>query len=110
MSKPDPVTNTVDQINHATLTYAPAVIAGVQAAEVSGASGSNKKQAVLDGILAGAKLGENMPIPQVAAISGMIDMFVTIFNSLGLFKKSSPVPKPPVPVPQSTTAAATGAK
>ena len=79
------VTSTVTQIDNQTLQYAPTVLAGIQAAELSSASGENKKQAVLAGILAGAKVGETIPVPQVAAISGMIDLFVSIFNALGLF-------------------------
>lgn len=81
------ITSTVTQIDNQVLTYVPAVLAGVQAAEQSGASGQSKKQAVLDGVLAGAKAGESVQIPQVAAISGLIDLIVSIFNALGVFKK-----------------------
>lgn len=86
------IISTVTQIDTQTLQYAPAVLAAIQAAELSGQSGSNKKQAVLDGVLKGAQVAENIPIPQVQAIAGMVDMFVSIFNSLGIFKKSNPVP------------------
>ena len=78
---------TIDAINAATLRYVPVVIAGVHAAEVSGSAGKAKKQAVMDGILAGAKAGEQIAQPQVRAIAGMIDLFVSIFNALGVFKK-----------------------
>lgn len=81
--------STVTDINNTAIQFAPAVMGGIQAAELSGASGENKKQAVLDGIIAGARAGESIPIPQVEAISGMIDLFVSIFNSLGLFKKKT---------------------
>ncbi len=80
------IVSTVNQIDTETLAYAPTAIAGILAAEQTAASGGSKKQAVIDGILAGAKVGETVPIPQVAAISGMIDLFVSIFNALGLFR------------------------
>lgn len=80
----------VGAISTATLTYVPTVLAGIQAAEQSSAAGADKKQAVLDGILAGAKIGETIPVPQVAAISGLIDLFVSIFNALGLFHHKAP--------------------
>lgn len=83
------VTSTVNAIDAQALQYAPAAIAGIHAAELSSASGANKKQAVIDGILAGAKIGETVPVPQVAAISAMIDLFVSIFNALGIFKKKA---------------------
>ena len=87
------VQSTVTDITTQTMNFAPAVIGGIQAAEAAGASGENKKQAVIDGILAGAKAAENIPVPQVAAIAGMIDLAVSIFNSLGRFKHA------PAPVP-----------
>ena len=86
------VQSTVADITAQTMNFAPAVIGGIHAAEVSGASGADKKQAVIDGILAGAKAAENIPIPQVSAIAGMIDLFVSIFNSLGLFKHKPSTP------------------
>jgi hypothetical protein len=89
------VVSTVNQIDFATVQFAPAVLSGIQAAEQSSHSGENKKQAVLDGILAGAKAGENIPIPAVAAISGMIDLFVSIFNALGLFHHMPAAPTAP---------------
>lgn len=83
--------NTVNQIDTQTLQYAPTVMAGIVAAQQSSADGATKKQAVIDGILAGAKAGETIPVPQVAAISGMIDLFVSIFKALGIFgKKKTP--------------------
>lgn len=82
--------STVTQIETQTLTYAPAAIAGIQAAEaggqIVGAAGPSKLSAVLSGIAAGAQVGEAIPVPQVAAISGMINLFVSIFNALGIFK------------------------
>lgn len=80
------VVTTVDQIDAQTLTYIPAVIAGMHAAEQSTAAGATKKQAVLDAIQAGAQAGESVQAPQVAAIAGMIDMFASIFKALGVFR------------------------
>jgi len=80
------IESTVNQINTQTLQYAPAAMAGIMAAEQSTASGESKLQAVLDGIQAGAHAGEQIPQPQVAAIAGMINLFVSIFNALGVFK------------------------
>lgn len=94
MSSPAPATGvvaTVNQITSQVTSFAPAVITGVQAAEQSSASGQNKKAAVLAGIQAGAAAGEAIPIPQVAAISALVDLVVSIFNGLGLFQhKSTP--------------------
>ena len=84
------VVNTVTQIDSQIMAYTPAVMAGVTAAEASSQSGSNKKQAVLSAIQAGTKVGETIPVPQVAAISGLIDLVVSIFNALGIFKHSLP--------------------
>lgn len=76
----------VSMIDTQVATYAPAVIAGVQAAEHSGASGNDKKQAVIDAVLAGSQAAEGAPVPQVAAIAGLVNLVVSIFNSLGIFK------------------------
>jgi hypothetical protein len=76
------ITATINQIDTATLQYAPMAIGGIIAAQTSAAGGSTKKAAVLNGILAGAKIGEMVPVPQVAAISTMIDLFVSIFKAL----------------------------
>lgn len=79
----------ITSISQQVATYTPAVIAGVQAAEVSGASGSAKLQAVLDGIQAGSAAAELIPIPQVEAIAALVNLVVSIFNSLGIFKHNS---------------------
>ena len=84
----------VTQITNETLQFAPAVLAGVQAAELAtGASGQTKHQAVLNGVLQGIQVGSGAlaqsSTGQVAAISGLINLFVSIFNSLGLFKHTT---------------------
>lgn len=92
MSSPAPTSGVVTAVNNITsqmVTYAPAVLAGVQVAEQSTASGSDKKSAVLGGILAGAKIEEASTNPAVASISALIDLTVSILNSLGVFGHKS---------------------
>lgn len=87
----------VTTITNETLQYAPAVIAGIQAAETAAqqtaATGAQKHDAVLNGVLAGIQVGSGALAQsgtgQVAAISGLINLFVSIFNSLNLFKHST---------------------
>ncbi len=89
----------VTQITAGTLQYAPAVIAGIQAAEAAAqqtaATGAQKHDAVLNGILQGIQVGSGalaQGTGQVAAISGLINLFVSIFNGLNLFHHSIPAP------------------
>lgn len=83
-------TSTVNTITSDVASFTPAVLAGVQAAEQSTASGADKKQAVLNAIQAGSAEGTKIAIPQVAAISGLIDLVVSIFNALGVFSHKTP--------------------
>lgn len=76
---------TISAITTQTLTYAPAVIAGVQAAETTGASGTSKLQAVVNGVLAGSQALEGAPNPDVAGIAALVNLFVSIFNATGIF-------------------------
>lgn len=46
----------------------------------------NQVAAFAPAIQAGSELGENVPVPQVAAISGLINLVVSIFNALGIFR------------------------
>ncbi len=85
MSTADPVVSTVNDITSQIVTYTPAVAAAVQAAEMTGASGQSKKQAVLNAIQAGSQLAAGVPQPQVAAISSLVNLVVSIFNALGVF-------------------------
>ncbi len=82
--------STIQAINNDTIAYAPAVIAGIQAAEatgsITGATGPQKAQAVIDGVLAGSQALENSKNANVAGIAALVDLFVSIFNSLGVFK------------------------
>lgn len=77
--------STISAITTQTLTYAPAVIAGVQAAETTGASGTSKLQAVVNGVLAGSQALEGAPNPDVAGIAALVNLFVSIFNATGIF-------------------------
>lgn len=87
--------NTINAINSQTLQYAPAVLAGIQAAEAIAptASGSSKQAAVVQSVLAGVEVGsgalESSPNPTVSAVAQLVNLFVAIFNSLGIFKKSA---------------------
>lgn len=84
-SNQQPLNPTIAAITSNTLSYAPAVVAGVQAAEITGASGATKQQAVINGILAGSQALEIAPNPNVAAIAALINLFVSIFNATGIF-------------------------
>lgn len=82
----DVVTTTANEITGQVLAYAPLVVAGMHAAEQSSMDGESKKQAVLDGIAVASQVMIALPVPQMQAIGGMINMFATIFNALGVFK------------------------
>lgn len=81
---------TVNDITNQIVAYTPAVIAGVQAAEVTGVSGASKLQAVIAGIQEGSQIAEGIPVPAVSAIAGLVNLVVSIFNAVGLFKHSTP--------------------
>jgi hypothetical protein len=70
----------------------PYVLAGVSAVEqVAGAMpGAAKKQIILDSILTGAKVGEQVPVPQVAAVSTLVDAVVSALNASGVFTHRAP--------------------
>ncbi len=89
---------TVAQINQQTLTYLPAALAGIQAAELAApnAPGASKLDAVLAGIAAASQTAEAIPIPQVQGIAALVNLSVMIFNMLGAFRHRSPLA--PVPV------------
>jgi flagellar biosynthesis protein FliQ len=84
--------STVNTITNETLTYAPAVLAGVQVAETTGASGSSKLQAVVNGVLAASQAGEAVPNATVAGISALVNLVVSIFNATGIFSHKAAAP------------------
>lgn len=87
----------VTTITNETLQYAPAVIAGIQAAELTGATGQSKQAAVVSSVLNGVEVGsgvlESSPNPTVAGVALLVNMFVSIFKALnfGPFKQSPAV-------------------
>lgn len=88
-------TAAINTITTNTLQYAPAVLAGIQAAEAvaPSASGSSKQVAVVSSVLQGIEVGsgalESSPNPTVASVALLVNLFVSIFNSLGIFKKTA---------------------
>ena len=83
---------TIQAITTDTLEYVPAVAAGVQAAELSSASGATKQQAVVNAIIAGSGALETGPNPNVDAIAALTNLFVSIFNATGIFSHKSTPP------------------
>jgi hypothetical protein len=84
-----------NQITAETLAYAPAVLAGIQAAEQAAplAPGSSKQAAVVSAVLQGVEVGsgalESSSNPTVAGVAGLVNLFVSILNSLGVFKHTA---------------------
>lgn len=85
----------------AAIQYAPAVSSAVQAVEASSASLPNatKKQLVLAGLTAAAKVGEAVPEAHVALVSELIDIIVEVLKGAGVFGKVAVPVAAPVPVP-----------
>ena len=80
---------TVNKITAGTMAYAPGVLQSMLAVEAAvhpSVPGVTKKEIILDAIMAGAHGAESIPIPQIQAIAGLIDLFASILNSLGIFK------------------------
>lgn len=75
----------VTQITSGTIAYAPAVLAGIQAAELSSASSETKQQAVVNAVLAGSQALEGAPNANVAGVAALVNLFVSIANATGLF-------------------------
>ncbi len=71
------------------LSILPATLSTIVAVENAvKATGPTKKNLVLTAIVTAAQLGEQIPQPQVAAISALIDNLVSILNQSGTFKSS----------------------
>lgn len=72
----------------------PAILTAVKAVEtaIGSGNGATKKALVLSAIQAGATAAEGVPIPQVAAIGGLIDNVVAAFNASGVFPKTPAAP------------------
>lgn len=72
-------TTTVQLITTDILEFAPAVIAGVTAAETTGAPGADKQTRVLNGVLAGSDvLATDTAHPLVAGIAMLINLIASI--------------------------------
>lgn len=94
----------VTAITTQTLAYAPAVLAGVSVAEQSNAPGATKLQAVVNGVLGTSQALESAPNPDVAGISALVNLFVSILNATGVFSHKTsvnPGSAPPAPPPVS---------
>lgn len=100
-------TSVITQINTQTLNYLPSVLAGIQAAEAASSAivaaggtaptGQDKLNVVLAGISAGSSalaVSANQTVAQTAELINLISLSVSIFNGLGLFKKSVPAAAP----------------
>lgn len=83
------VTSTVNQIDAQAAKYAPAVLQGVLAVEAAakGLPGQTKADLVINTIQAGAAAAQNVPVPAVAGIAALVNLFVSILNAAGIFKK-----------------------
>lgn len=81
------------------LSFFPYVLNAVKAVEDAYAAepGANKKQIVLDSVLAAARVGESVPNAEVALLSALIDSTVTMLNASGLFTHKPPVAPSPTP-------------
>ena len=70
-------------------TFLPTILSTIVAVEKAAAGlnipGANKKQVVLDIITAGATGAEQIPVPQVQQIGGLIDTVVGALNKSGIF-------------------------
>jgi hypothetical protein len=86
--------STVNSITTQTVSYAPAVLAGIQAAEATQAGGASKQAAVVQAVLNGVEVGSGdlaqSSNPTVAGVAALVNLFVSIFNSLGIFKHGTP--------------------
>jgi hypothetical protein len=73
--------------------YAPAILKAVAAAEevVGAGKGQTKKQLVLAAIHAVAVVGVGVDNKTVAALSALVDEFVCILNSAGVFGKAADI-------------------
>ncbi len=92
------VATTVNAITGQVVSYTPALVQSVRAAvevaeSVPDAKGPDKQRAVVSAILTGVEVGsqalETHPNPTVAAIALLVNLVVSVLNSLGVFKRKS---------------------
>jgi hypothetical protein len=94
------VATTISKIDSVSLQYAPQVLAAVTTLQAVDLPGQTKQQLAIGYVLAGAHIAEGVPVPSVAGIAALIDLFVSILQASGIFKrKAAPVvPVAPAPV------------
>jgi hypothetical protein len=81
---------TLESINNQVVTFTPAVIAAVQIAEAAGGTSESKLAKVLDEISGIAGAVSQIPTnPNVAAIAGLVNLTVSLFNAFGKFKHAA---------------------
>jgi hypothetical protein len=78
----------MNQILQTEYTFAPTIAALVQVAEMTGASGPDKLQAVVQ--IASNALSATPVPPTVAAITQVVNMTVALFNTLLWKRKPAP--------------------
>lgn len=81
--------STVTAITTQTLTYAPAVYAGVMAVDEEAISGQDKFDAVLNGVIGTSSVLATTPNPQVAGIAALINLFASLVKAV----KAAKAPK-----------------
>lgn len=89
----DTLNPTIAAITTQTVAYTPAVLAAVQAAELSNANGTTKLQSVVTGVLGATQVLEAAPNPNVAAVAALTNLVVGILNSLGVFNHKTAPPQ-----------------
>ena len=82
---------TIAAVNSNVLAFTPAVMAGVMAAEQSGADGATKQQAVVNAVLGTSGVLESNTNPNVAGIAGLVNLVLSIFNATGIFSHKKAV-------------------
>lgn len=92
------VTNTATNITNQIVSYSPALVQSVRAAvevaeTVPDATGPQKQRAVVSAVLTGIEVGsqalETHPNPAVASVALLINLVVSVLNSLGVFKRKA---------------------
>lgn len=89
---PTTLNPTISAITQDTASFAPAVLAGVQAAQLANVDGGTKQEAVVNAVLGTTGALESNSNPNVAGIAALANLFVNIFNTLGVFKHKTVKP------------------
>lgn len=97
------------------LMQVPKIVLGVEGIVTEAKSGATKKQLALDSLAAAATITDGT-VPQyqsltdtaAAALGASIDLWSNVFNSLGIFKHSTPTTPTVTPVPVTTSVTPAG--